>query len=70
MKVLGERLKICRNRCGYTQEELGRILAVTPQAISKWENGRSLPDVVTFAHIASALKVSTDELLLGVAAMH
>lgn len=69
MKIIGERLRSHRTQCGYTQEELGRILAVTPQAISKWENGHALPDVLTFAHIARALRVSTDELLLGVAAM-
>ncbi|MBQ9130718.1 MAG: helix-turn-helix transcriptional regulator [Clostridia bacterium] len=69
MKLIGKRLKSCRTRCGYTQEELGRLLAVTPQAISKWENGHALPDVLTFAHIARVLGVSTDELLLGVAAM-
>ena len=69
MEIIGNRLKKYRTMCGYTQEELGRILAVTPQAISKWENGHALPDILTFARIARTLKVTTDELLCGVSAI-
>ena len=40
--MIGENIKIMRCKCGFTQEELATRLSVTPQAISKWENGGSL----------------------------
>lgn len=52
-----------RKRCGMTQSQLAAKLSVTPQAVSKWENG-SLPDTEFLPAIASALGVSLD-LLFG-----
>lgn len=39
--TIGENIRIMRHKCGFTQEELATRLSVTPQAISKWENGVS-----------------------------
>ena len=51
--------KICRLRKskGMTQEELGKVLNVTYQAVSKWERGESLPDFTTMSQIAKYFQV-------------
>ena len=49
----------------YTQEELAEKLGVTNKAISKWENGRSLPDVSLFTPVCGLLKISLNELFAG-----
>ncbi len=51
-----------RKELGLTQEELAGKLGITPQAVSKWENGIGLPDVTLFPLIAKTLGVSTDTL--------
>ncbi len=60
-KVINEQ----RKKMNMTQEELACRLGITPQAISKWENGIGLPDVTLFPLIAEALDVSI-ETLFGV----
>ena len=45
---LGQRIQERRKQQGLTQEQLGNDLLVSPQAVSKWENGESLPDIGTF----------------------
>ena len=46
-----------RRRAGLTQEALATRLGITPQAISKWENGVGYPDVTLFPVIASVLDI-------------
>lgn len=58
----GTRLAKIRKRCSFTQNELAERLAITPQAVSKWERGEGLPDVTLFPKIAEALGVSVGEL--------
>lgn len=48
-----------------TQEELAKEIGVTDKAISKWENGRCLPDVSLFKPLCNALDISINELLNG-----
>ena len=57
------KLSFLRNRKGITQAELGRLISVTPQAVSKWENGISEPDIATLAKIARIFDVTVDYLL-------
>ena len=45
-----------------TQEELANLLGITPQAVSKWENGVGLPDVTLFPSLAKALDISLEKL--------
>ena len=59
---LGSRIKLLRNRRKLTQEGFARALDITPQAVSGWENRRSLPDVATLPQIAKLLGVTLDEL--------
>lgn len=63
MKNFGSNLSGLRKRKGYTQEELAEILGVSPQAVSKWENGLSCPDITLLHEIAHLFYVSIDELL-------
>ena len=46
-----------RRRAGLTQEALATRIGITPQAISKWENGVGYPDVTLFPIIASVLNI-------------
>lgn len=53
----GEKISHLRKATGMTQEELGKILNVTYQAVSKWERGESLPDFTTMSQIAKVFQV-------------
>lgn len=48
-----------------TQDELAQKIGVTDKAISKWENGRCLPDVSLFKPLCKTLGISVNELLNG-----
>ena len=48
---LGSKILECRQNRGMTQEELAGRIGVTPQALSKWERGQSLPDVTLLADL-------------------
>lgn len=58
-----ERFERLRQDRGYTQQKIAEKLGVTPQAVSKWENGTSLPDVEMVRFIAQLLDCTTDYLL-------
>lgn len=60
---IGRRLSNCRQNRNMTQDELAGRLGITPQAVSKWERGMSLPDISMLADLAGILEVSTDWLL-------
>ena len=55
-------LHLRRNR-NVTQEELAAELGVTAAAVSKWENGYTLPDILMLCALADYFQVTTDELL-------
>ena len=59
---LGEKIKSLRKQKNISQEVLANYLGVTFQAVSKWENGATMPDVTMIPAIASFFGVSTDEL--------
>lgn len=62
---LGRRIALLRKEKGYTQEKVGDLLKVTPQAISKWEQGNALPDTLLLPPLARLFGVSIDYLLTG-----
>ena len=62
MKV-HEKIVSLRRAAGLTQEKLGALLNVSPQAVSKWENAECLPDIALLPALCAALHVSADELL-------
>lgn len=67
-QTLGERIAEKRKAKGLTQEELAAMLGVSAQAVSKWENDISCPDIMTLVPLAEKLECTVDELLTGRAA--
>lgn len=63
--TIGSRIAQGRKTKGYTQEEFSQLLDVTAQAVSKWENDISCPDIQLLPKIAEILDMTTDELLTG-----
>lgn len=63
---LGTRIAALRKRHGMTQEQLAQHLGTTRQAVSKWESGKSEPDVATLIRLGELFRVTMDYLLLGV----
>lgn len=60
--TMGEKIKALRKRKGISQEILAQMLGVSCQAVSKWENGNTMPDIGLIPAIAAYFEVSTDEL--------
>ena len=66
MKItLNENLKRMRTERGMTQGELAAALSVTPQSVSRWENGQAYPDTEMLPVRASYFGVTLDELMMG-----
>ena len=63
--TLGARITFHRKRLGMTQDKLAEQLGVTAQAVSKWENDQTCPDITALPKLARFLGVSVDELLSG-----
>ena len=61
--TLGKRIVANRKRLGLTQDALAELLGGTAQAVSKWENDQSCPDIATLPRLAEIFGISTDELL-------
>ena len=61
--TLGEKLNYMRKKSGFTQEEIAVRLGVSPQAVSKWENDLSCPDIMLLPEIAKLYGKTVDELL-------
>ena len=59
---LGKKIKSLRLQKGVTQETLAGELGVTAQAVSKWENGTTLPDIQLLPTLSVYFGVSIDEL--------
>lgn len=60
---LGNQILRLRKDKGFTQEELAQELGVTAAAVSKWEKGYTLPDVLMLCALADCFGVTTDALL-------
>lgn len=61
--TLGKRIISHRKRLGMTQDRLAEQLGVTAQAVSKWENDQSCPDITTLPKLAEIFGISVDALL-------
>lgn len=66
--TLGGRIAELRRQRNMTQEALAEVLGVSSQAVSKWENNLSCPDIQLLPALARTLRVTIDELLCGEAA--
>ena len=58
-KIISEK----RKAMGLTQQQLAEKLHVSYQAVSKWENGTSCPDIDLLPRLAAVFHISIDALL-------
>ena len=61
--TLGERIQKYRKMKGLSQEELGKLLHISRQTISKWESNQSSPDIQSCKAMADVFGISLEELL-------
>ena len=62
-QTLGKRIMHHRKQLGLTQDQLAEKLGVTAQAVSKWENDQSCPDITMLPKLAAIFGTTTDALL-------
>ena len=62
---IGKKLKNARIEAGLTQEKAAEKINVSRQTISKWENEKSYPDIISVIALSDLYSVSLDELLKG-----
>ena len=60
--ILAERIYRSRKALGMTQEMLAEKLGITPQSVSRWENGQSRPDVNMLPRLAAFFGITVDSL--------
>ncbi len=65
METIGKRIAELRKNNNLKQDELAEVLGVSPQAVSKWENDISCPDIMLLPKLAKILGATVDELLSG-----
>ena len=62
---IGKFIAECRKKNNLTQMQLAEKLNITDRAISKWENGKAMPDSSIMLDLCDELKISVNELLSG-----
>ena len=61
--TLGQKIKEIRKRMGLSQEQLGKIINVSRQAITKWERDEGTPDISNLKELSTILGVTVDYLI-------
>jgi len=61
---IGANIAAYRKRAGLTQAGLANKLNYTDKAVSKWERGESMPDVLTLVQLAEQFEISVNDLLV------
>ena len=62
---ISEKLKEARQNSGMTQEDVANKIMVSRVTVSHWENGKSLPDIVSLISLSDLYSISLDELVKG-----
>ena len=62
---IGKFISELRKEKNMTQEELANVMGVTDKSISRWENGKTMPDIAMLSTLSNNLGVSIQELLDG-----
>ena len=62
---IGGFLRDLRKEKGQTQEALSEVFGVSSRSVSRWENGKSIPDASIMLELCNLLKISVNELLTG-----
>ncbi len=66
---ISERLKEARQSTSMTQDQVAEKILVSRVTVSHWENGKSLPDIVSLISLSDLYGISLDELVKGDAKM-
>ena len=61
--IIGKNIAVYRKRCSLTQAELADKLNYSDKAVSKWERGESVPDIITLAQLAEQFGITVNELI-------
>lgn len=64
-KKIGLFIKELRQKNNMSQNILAEKIPINREAISKWENGRTIPDSSTLIRLSEIFKVSIDEIMFG-----
>lgn len=64
-EMIGKFISACRKEKGLTQMQLAEKLNITNRAVSKWETGKSMPDVSLMLDLCDILGITVNELLSG-----
>lgn len=64
-KKIGSFIAVRRKDAGLTQSQLAEKLGITDKAVSKWETGKSMPDLSLFQPLCNLLQITLNELLSG-----
>jgi len=62
---VGDNIRLLRKAVGMSQAKLADKLYVTPQAVSRWENNETEPDLETLQKLADIFNVSVEEIICG-----
>lgn len=62
---IGKFIATCRKEKKYTQAALAEKIGITDRAVSKWENGKSMPDASIMLELCELLDINVNELLTG-----
>jgi len=63
--TVGDNIRLLRKSVGLSQAKLADKLYVTPQAVSRWENNETEPDIDTLQKLADIFNVSVEEIIRG-----
>lgn len=63
MKKMGKQIAHLRIENSYTQEQLAEVLGISPQAVSKWENGKAVPEIPMLCKMSELFNCSVDRIL-------
>ena len=63
--MISEKLKEARQKAGMTQDQVAEKIMVSRVTISHWENGKTLPDIVSLISLSDLYSISLDELVKG-----
>ena len=62
---VGKFIAECRKKKNLTQMQLAEKLGITDRAVSKWENGKAMPDSAIMLELCDALQITVNDLLNG-----
>ncbi|MCD8232295.1 MAG: helix-turn-helix transcriptional regulator [Clostridiales bacterium] len=65
MQKTGRFITVCRKEKGWTQKQLGEQVGVSDRAVSKWERGKSFPDISLLEPLCECLGISVSEFFAG-----